>query len=656
MADREKVDGKPTLSRRRVLRLGGTAGLLATAATTAGWQAGVGPWAEAEDDEPRPSAATTVHSQVAGRWSDPATWGGRVPGERDLAVVSTPVELDVDARVAGVEIDPGAGLEFRPDAGATLESSGNVVVRGRLAMMPASPAVVHRLVLVDVDEAGFVGGGEEVIASDVGLWIMGPGMLDTAGSAKTAWLRTQGGVDAGATKIDLGEEPTGWQTGDEVVITPTTRPGDDDHWLAYDSARITAINGRTVELDTPVSSPHPEVAVSEARTATPEVLNLSRNVRIEGTSTGRSHVFVSSTKRQNMRHTALRHMGPRQAVKGGKTGAEDDFVSGRYGVHIHMVEEASRGSLFEGVVARDCGSHAFVTHFSHGVTWRDCVTHDTVEDPYWWDPRDKDAEVPELPTNDVIYDRCVASLVRAGMPNDFRLTGFFLGAGTGTSATGCVAVGIEGERDSSGYLWPTNSEGVWRFEDNVAHNNRVNGTFAWQNSELPHVVTGFTSYHNGGFGIDHSGYRNRYLYEDSVLYANGKGALNVRAVSKAQAGLLQFVNLACDGAGLSDYDVVLGHHVQPPNEPTEFVDCSFRGHKVAAFGIIGDGSNPHLVDVVDSTFEGNELWLSPDIPKDSVIRLDRGDQGWLVARPVDAEGTLRPEWNARVTSVPAPTA
>ncbi len=572
-----------------------------------------------------------------------------MPGEGDLAVVSTPVELDMDARVAGVEIEPEASLDFATGAATTLESSGNVLVRGRLGMYPASPSVVHRLLFVDVDEKRFVGGGKDVIASDVGLWVMERGALDTAGSAKTAWLRTEGSVDAGAITIELQEEPTGWQVGDELVLTPTAGPADEDQWLSYDQVRVAGITGRTIELEGQIASDHPEVSVSDARSLTPEVLNLSRNVRIEGTPTGRSHIFVTSAVPQSIRHTSLRHMGPRQAVPVGPSKQVDEFVAGRYAIHMHLVEEGSRDSRMEGVVARDCGSHAFVTHFSHGVTWQDCVTHDTVEDPYWWDPRDKDVDPPELPSNDIIYDRCVASLVRAGSPNDFRLTGFFLGAGTGSAATGCVAVGVEGQRDSSGFLWPTNSEGVWRFDGNVAHNNRLNGTFAWQNTDLDHRITAFTGYHNGGFGIDHAGYRNRYRYEDSALYANARGAVNVRAVSKANAGLLQFINLACDGAGLCDYNVELDHHVQPPREPTEFVGCSFRGARVAAFGIIGEGSHPHLVDVLDSRFDGNEFWLSDTIPKDSVIRVSQGEQGWLALRRADTEGALRSEWNARVT-------
>ncbi|HVL03958.1 MAG TPA: hypothetical protein VM386_05935, partial [Acidimicrobiales bacterium] len=90
MADRKTADGKPVLTRRRVLQLGGTAGLVAAAT----WQAGIVPWADREGPPPPSPVATTVRSRRAGRWSDPGTWGGRVPGVADLAVVSTPVVLD----------------------------------------------------------------------------------------------------------------------------------------------------------------------------------------------------------------------------------------------------------------------------------------------------------------------------------------------------------------------------------------------------------------------------------------------------------------------------------------------------------------------------------------------------------------------------------
>lgn len=60
-------------------------------------------------------------------------------------------------------------------------------------------------------------------------------------------------------------------------------------------------------------------------------MNLTCNVRIEGTEGHRAHVFIHSSQPQSIRYAQLRYMGPRQA-DGGYT----SLVLGRYGLHFHM--------------------------------------------------------------------------------------------------------------------------------------------------------------------------------------------------------------------------------------------------------------------------------------------------------------------------------
>ena len=157
-------------------------------------------------------------------WSDPATWGGSVPGPGQVATVSGLVVLDVDAVVGGVVVEPGAQLVFTPGRSVTLTSTGNVTVRGTLTMRPATAQAVHRILFSGVQEAAFVGGGVEPLASDVGLWIMDPGVLDVAGSPKRAWTRAGATVAAGATTVRLTEDPDGWLVGDEVAVDPHPAP------------------------------------------------------------------------------------------------------------------------------------------------------------------------------------------------------------------------------------------------------------------------------------------------------------------------------------------------------------------------------------------------------------------------------------------------
>jgi G8 domain len=653
------------LNRRRFLVVGGAVGAVGLAGA-------VGAVASRGGGSNTPTPTTTQpahqHQQataapssstgaVAGRrWSDPATWPHGVPGPRDVAVISQRVVLDRDARVAGVVVEPGGELVFEPTATHTLESSGNVVVKGRLVLHPASGSVDHGIVFLGADEARFRGGGMEVLKPDVGLWVMDAGVLDLQGTAKRAWTRVTGTVAAGATRVTLKDDPAGWRPGDELIITPTLAPTSDASVTAYDSARVASIDGRSVTLDRPMRFAHPSVdVVSDAGTGriqTAEVLNLARNVRIEGTPGHRAHIFIRSRRPQSLKAAAIRHMGPRQ-----KAEEFTELVLGRYALHFHMCDNGSRGSLVEGVVIRDAGSHAFVPHLSNGIVFRDCISHDTVDDAYWWDQApDTRTEAP--PSHDIRYERCVASLVTYDPPfRGYRLAGFNLGRGNGNTIGDCAAVGIQGTVDASGFIWPEGSEGIWGFRDCVAHNNAAHGIFAWQNTPKPHLITRFTAYHNLGAGISNGAYNNSYTYRDSTLYGNREGAVVIHANSWAGSRPVQFVNLACHGAGLSDYLVVAPrHNGEVETVPIRFAGCSFRDARKAAFGWTYQGSDgpstDEVVDIVDCSFAGNEFWLASRVGANSRIRVKDNAHGSIVLRRADRSGTFQAKWNARVERNP----
>lgn len=611
------------VSRRRFLHLVGATGVLAAAPSLTGW-------------------ARSANAAVPGAalWSDPATWGGTVPGPSTIATISKPIALDVDATVAGVTIAPGGILIFDPAASRTLTSTGNIVVQGMLQMRPASASVVHRVLFSGVNESTFVGGGEVVLASDVGLWVINDGVLDVAGTAKTAWARTTAAVAKGTRVITLDADPVGWRVGDEITITPTLPPTASNHSTAYDTTTIASINGRAITLAGATVNEHPAVSVGRGVTMTPEVLNLTRNVRIEGTPTGRAHVWIMSTMPQAISYTQMRYVGPRK---------NNQFVLGRYGLHFHMAMGGVNGTLVEGVVVRDAGNHAFVTHASEGVTLRNCVSHNTFEDAYWWDVTDS--------TDNVTYDRCVASLVQSvkKSPGFYTLTGFSHNSGVGNVATGCVAVGVQSTKNASGFNWPSQgngSDGVWLFEDCVAHNQSANGVYVWQNTDNVHVVTRFTAYHNGGFGLRHGAYRNPYQYVDAIIYGNRSGSVEVFALSKDNSQMT-FSNVLFDQAGYSAYCVQTTNHTQPALAPVLFTGCEFKGFTTAAMAFLATnpGAYPEVFDVVNCTFSGNEFWLASAIKPASLIRVKDPVHGSIALRRMDQAGTLNTKWNARVTPV-----
>ena len=136
-------------------------------------------------------------------------------------------------------------------------------------------------------------------------------------------------------------------------------------------------------------------------------------------------------------------MGPRKG---------DDEVLGRYAIHFHADNDGSRGSLVDGVAVYDSTGHGFASHLSNGVTFRDCIAHDMVDDAFWWDLSLDGGGRDLVPSHDIVYERCVASFVKSGGNSRFNLTGFLMGAGNGNIARGCVATGRGGRRRVIGRL------------------------------------------------------------------------------------------------------------------------------------------------------------------------------------------------------------
>jgi hypothetical protein len=608
--------------RRDVLVLGGLGGLAVAGART---------W-------PRSVSAGGL---PAARWSDPATWGGRVPGANEIARVDQPVLLDVDAEVGGVRIGPQGALVFDPARDRRLTSTGNVVVAGRLSLRPARAAVNHRIVFAGVDESRFRGGHVRApIATDVGLWVVGAGVLDARGTPKTPWTRLTRAARAGSRTITVGDA-TGWRVGDELVVTPTEPATVRSHWTHHDRRRITSIDGRTIVLDRPLAHPHPTVRVRPGVLWRAEVLNLTRNVVVSGTPAGRAHVILlMTTSPQRIAHVALRHMGPRHG---------NEEVLGRYALHFHADHDGSRGSLVDGVVVSDSTGHAFAAHLSNGVTFRECIAHDLVDDAFWWDlslsgGRDL------VPSHDIVYERCVAHFVKSGGNSKFNLTGFLMGAGRVNVARGCVATGVQGGAESSaGFHWPSHSrdDHTWTFTGNLAHNNRHSGIYFWQNGPRRTIVDRFTAYHCGQ-GIFAGAYANLTSYRRCTIYACRNDGLVISALPARGEPTITFRQLYVDQAGRSDYAVRITKHLARGGRVTRISGSTFRGGRRAQIGLPDGGRHPQLYDIVNCRLVGNAFWLAGDVPVRTRLRVRPRRGAPYTVRRVDRPGVVRRRWNASV--------
>ncbi len=485
-------------------------------------------------------------------------------------VVRTAVAITEDMDFPdGVTIPADESWVLDPDTSITLTASGNFEVLGELVMQPASGEIEHVLRFEGVDNSQFVGGGMDPVPTDVGLWVMGDGQLLLEGEEKSAWGY---------------EFDPAWE-GDEVFAAPND-PGDYDGFV-----EVSATPGPN-----PLGYP-------------PELMNLTRNVRIEGTPEGYTHVFLRSTRPQIIRYTALRYVAP-------SIGEIDQ--TGRYGLHFHMAGDGSRGSVVEGVVIRDAGNHAFVPHASHGITFTDTIAFNVRNEAYWWDPAPEEEDMSN-DTVDLMWDRAVAAGVDLGVSgNRFRLSGFYLGNGVNMTVRDSVAVGVLGESgsESSGFIWPEDAGAVWVFEDNIAHNNLANGIFVWQNNSETHPVDRFTGYYNGVSGVEHGAYENSYQYSDLTLLENGAAVISHAFGEESEGGDTQtWTNITTNGGTL-----VIDEHATESEVPVRFRNCDFGLVVVEDQG----GSEPSEYDFVDCGLEPENFDLSGAFHA-AVFRVQRED-------------------------------
>jgi hypothetical protein len=356
------------------------------------------------------------------------------------------------------------------------------------------------------------------------------GQLDLRGIPKSGWVR--------------GIAPNGWQAGDRVLTAPVDP-------------------GRFALSDFHTGSPG-AVNLADGRTIAAEQFNLTRSITIDNVS---RIMFHMGAGRQVLKHIAVTNTGI-----AGKLGF--------YPIHFHLNGNTTRGSIVEGVVVENGRNHAFVPHGSHGITFLDCVAFNIIGDAYWWD-RPPGRNDTSNDSHDTVWQHCMAAYV---VPSDLtRTTGFYLGNGSGNRCVDSIAVGVQGQSQTSGFHWPEKAPGLWEFRACVAHNNVSAGIFTWQNNSDLHVIQDFISYRVGGAGIEHGAYANSYQYRN-VVSTDGSWAVRQHAVSDKE-GPLVFESIVSNGRLLVD-----GHKSQE-FLPVFYRSCRFIGVTYDEMGNSGSSHN-----------------------------------------------------------------
>jgi len=252
-------------------------------------------------------------------------------------------------------------------------------------------------------------------------------------------------------------------------------------------------------------------------------------------------------------------------------------VLGDYPLHWHRNGNSTRGTLVEGVVVLNGRHHAFVPHASHGITFRDVIAKNTLEEAFWWD---KPGDPPACPkgddsctandSHDIKVSRLLVHGVDSTRAHNYELSGVQLGQGSGNSMVSSLVRNVASGTHCSAYHWPEDANGDWDFRGNTASASPCDtAIFVWQNiNGGGSRIDDFSS--NGA--VEHGAYRNLYAYDGvtAPLLKSHAVSYTVKNSSFNEIVLLQhpvdgdpvrFTNVDADRVTVSDANGKAGTYI-----------------------------------------------------------------------------------------------
>jgi G8 domain len=339
------------------------------------------------------TGGTTPSTAVIGPgtgWSDPVTWGGRVPDPGTNVVIpkGKTVVLDGNASVKNLEI--AGTLSFADSKDIELRAESVMVMGGEFRIGSEGAPFTHRATLTlsgnpSDQNTNTMGCGAKFLCT------MGGGRLELHGQRRDAvsWTKLAQTLEAGATQMNL-LEPVRWQPGDEVVLAPT---GYDNGQHERVTVGAVSADGKLVAFTPAAKYQHwgqLQTYAGQSVDERGEVALLSRNIVIRSApetieryrTTGRQATLNSEFERNA---DPKRRFGGHVMVMDGQAHVEgvefrdlgQETRLGRYAFHWHQTGE-SKGQYIKNSSITDSFTRGIVVHGTNNTLVEGNVVYNSV--------------------------------------------------------------------------------------------------------------------------------------------------------------------------------------------------------------------------------------------------------------------------------------
>jgi hypothetical protein len=311
-------------------------------------------------NDARPNAGVILHSgdylpDIAANPTHTLTHHWTTTDSQSRVLIPAGATVLLSGAVAVDELRVEGTLIFDPAADVQLTATTILVgSTGSLVVRP-EPGATHEIVFRDLP----IDTSVDLEQITHGLIVLGE--VDVAGEAKTSYLNLASSIAAGDRTIELTERPTNWAIGDRIVLPDSSPLSVHRGYDQREVRTITAIYGKVITLDRPVSFAHEGIRDYQGNViALPPIANLSRSVkfRSENPEGIRGHTMFTEGAKVSIQYAELIELGRTRAadfldssvVKDGELLHEGQNQTGRYAIHLHHNETPATliGNVIDG--------------------------------------------------------------------------------------------------------------------------------------------------------------------------------------------------------------------------------------------------------------------------------------------------------------------